>query len=90
MKKFFTWLWEHIKYTLMIFIKSAWYVIVAVIIAFIIGWIFGQTAAVFTFLGIVGAVILYVWFRQAYWWFTGTGNSKDGGFPKIWKRIIKK
>ena len=40
----------------------------------------------FTLIGIFLAAILYVWGRQAYWWFTGKGDYEGRGFPKLFKK----
>jgi len=72
------------------FFISTWYVWLAVIIGLIIHLIFGGTAGIFTFFGIVLAFILFIFFRQFYWWFTGKVDFVGGGFPKLWKKIFKK
>jgi hypothetical protein len=90
MKKFFTWLWEGIKRQFMMFIVSTWYVWVAVILAVLVGLIFGWNVSVWVFFGLVGAVIAYVALRQLYWLFTGTGDYQGRGIPALWKKIFKK
>jgi len=92
MKKFFTWLWEGIKRGFMMFIVSTWYVWVALLIAFIIGWIFGVMVGVFTFFGIILAVIAYIFGRQIWWLISGTGDyeGRNGLLKRLWNKIFKK
>ena len=90
MKKFFTWLWNGIKRGFMMFIVSTWYIWIAVGIGFLVEWIFGGASGIWTFFGIVGAVIAYVFLRQIYWWFTGKVDYEGGGFPALWRKIFKK
>ena len=44
----------------------------------------------FTLVGIIGAFILFICFRQLYWLFAGKGDYEGGGFPALWRRITKK
>lgn len=89
MKEFFKNVWNGIKRGFIMFLISTWYVWLAVIIAVIVGLIWNGATAIWTFFGLVGAVILYIWLRQAYWWFTGKGDYRFGGFPKLWKKNNK-
>ena len=99
MKKILKWLWDGIKRILYFMFVPVWYVWVALILA-TIGWYItkwttndpytSNTVAAIIGFGLLLCVILYVWVRQFYWWLTGTGDSKDGGLPKLWKRIFKK
>jgi len=81
-----------IKNSFFIFIKSAWYIIIALLIAFLISWIYNEEAGTFTFLGIIFTVILYVWFRQICWFISGTGDyqGRNGFLKKLWDKIFKK
>jgi hypothetical protein len=49
-----------------------------------------QMWGAFSLFGIMGGFILYICFRQIYWWFTGKVDYQDGGFPKLWRKIFKK
>lgn len=73
----------------MTFFISTWYVWIAVILATITGLIFGLYYSIWVFFGLVGAVIVYVWLRQIYWWFTGKVDFEGKGFPKLWDNIFK-
>lgn len=90
MKKFFGKIWNAVKREFMMLIISTWWVWMSVILAILAGLIFGWHISVWVFFGGVGTVILYVWFRQIYWWFTGKVDYINGGFPKLWRKIFKK
>ena len=70
-------------------------IMVAMVVAFsflvglVANWLgaYNPTAwGVFSLFGIFLAVILYIWGRQAYWWFTGKGDYEGRGFPKLFKK----
>ena len=66
---------------------------VSLLVSQIAKWLGAYNPQAWFFFGVAGvflAVILYVWGRQAYWWFTGTGDSEGGGFPKLWNKLFKK
>jgi len=69
-----------------------WYVIVALMVAIIVFFIWGLQAAVFTGIGIVLAVILYVWGRSIWWFVSGTGDyqGRNGLLKRLWNKIFKK
>lgn len=90
MKTFFIRLWKNIKRQFIAFILLTWYVWVAVALGFIVKWIFGGTSGILTFFGVIGIVIVYIFLRQIYWWFTGKVDYKNGGFPKLLKKIFQK
>ena len=90
MKEFFKNVWNGIKRGFIMFLISTWYVWLAVIIAVIVGLIWNGATAVWTFFGLVVTVILFIWIRQAYWWFTGKVDYINGGFPKLWKKLLKR
>ena len=79
-----------------ILVVPIWVVIIAALstlIGFIAHWLgaYNPTAwGAFSLFGIFLVFILYIWGRQAYWWFTGKVDYVDGGFPKLWKKIFKK
>ena len=87
MKKILARIWFGIK----MFLFSMWWVIAAIIIAFLIGWIFGGMVGVWTFFGLVGAVIAYVFLRQIWWFISGTGDyqGRNGLLKRLWKKIFK-
>ena len=58
------------------FFLGTFYVWIAVIVAIIVGLIWGTQAGVFTGLGIMSVSILFVFGRQAWWWLTKTGDYK--------------
>jgi len=58
------------------FFFGTYYIWIALVVAVIVGLIWGTQAGVFTGFGIVAAVILYVFGRQAWWWITKTGDYK--------------
>lgn len=72
------------------FFFSMWWVILAIIIGVVIQLIFKGTSGIYTFFGLVLSLILFIFFRQIYWWFTGKVDFVDGGFPKLWKKVFKK
>jgi hypothetical protein len=76
MKKFFSKVWAALKRGFMMFLISTWWVWVALIIAALIGLIFGWHLTVWVFFGLVLSVILFVWFRQLWWRVTKTGDYR--------------
>ena len=63
-----------------LFSKFPMYWIVVILISVIAGLIFSSVdIGVFTFLGLGICVILFVFFRQVFWYVTGTGDyeTKD-------------
>ena len=89
MKKFLKQAITNVKLGIIMTIKSSWYAILAAVFGLLIGFIFGETAGVLVFFGILGIVILYIFFRQIYWWFTGKRDYENKGFPKLWKKLFK-
>lgn len=79
-----------------ILVPVVWVAIIAAfstLVGFIAHWLGAyapQAWGAFTLFGIFLGAILYVWGRQGYWWFTGTGDAEGRGFPKLWKKIFKK
>lgn len=59
------------------FFLGTYYVWVAAFIAVIVGLIWGTQVGVFTGLGIVLVVILFIFGRQGWWWITKTGDYKN-------------
>ena len=90
MKNFFNKIWNNIKRGFLMFLISTWYVWLAVIIAAIVGLVFSWNISIWVFFGLVLVVILYIWCRQAYWWFSGKEDYINKGFPKLWRKIFKK
>jgi len=90
MKKFFSKVWAALKRGFQMFIVSTWWVWAAVILAAIPFFIWGMDAAIWVFFGLVGGVILYILFRQIYWWFAGKVDYEGRGFPRFWKKIAGK
>ena len=74
------------------FFFGTFYVWFAVIVAIIVGLIWGTGAGFFTGIGIVLAVILYVWGRSIWWFISGTGDFKgrNGLLKRLWNKIFKK
>jgi hypothetical protein len=65
----------------------------ATLVGFIAHWLgaYNPTAwGAFTLFGIMGGFILFILFRQIYWWFAGKVDYEGGGFPKLWRRIFKR
>jgi hypothetical protein len=79
-----------------ILVVPIWVAIVAAfatLVGFIAFWLGAynpQAWGFFTLIGIFGAMILYVFGRQIYWWFAGKGDYAGGGFPRLWKKITGK
>ena len=59
------------------FFLGTLYVWIALVIAVIVGLIWGTQVGVFTGFGIVLAVILFVFGRQGYWWLTKKGDYNN-------------
>ena len=74
------------------FFLSTFYVWIAVIVGVIAGLIWGLNVGVFTFFGIVLAVILYVWGRQIWWFVSGTGDyhGRVGLIKALYLWLFKK
>jgi hypothetical protein len=78
-----------------ILIPLVWVVIIAAfstLVGLIANWLGAYLPIAwgfFTLIGIFAGSILFVIFRQAYWWFTGKEDYLNGGFPKLWKKIKK-
>jgi len=70
------------------FISSTWWVWVAVIIAAIITWIWGLQAGVFTGIGLMAAVIAFVFLRQGWWFIWGSPNGDYAGRLGWFKKLI--
>ena len=90
MRNFLKKVWEGIKYHFINFIKAAWFVILAVLIAIAVFYIFGFTAAMITGFSIVGGVILYVGLRQLWWFMWGSVDGDYAGRLGWVKRLIIK
>jgi hypothetical protein len=82
MKKIFNWIWNSIKFIWYTFPK---YVIYAIILAFLGGLTarlithdtyYQNMVAAIIFFGILGCVILYVWGKQLWEWFTSKNTKK--------------
>ena len=59
------------------------------LVGFIAHWLGAyspQAWGFFTLIAIFLGAILYVWGRQAYWWFRGKGDYEGRGFPKLFKK----
>lgn len=71
---------------------STFYVWIALAVAVVVYFIWGLQAAVFTGIGIVLAVILFVWGRSIWWFISGTGDyyGRVGLLKSLWIRIFKK
>ena len=65
-----------IKINIISFINSTWYAILAAMIGTIVGFIFGFNIGVLTFFGLGLSVVLFVWFRQLWWWISNTEDRK--------------
>ena len=74
------------------FFFSLWYFWLALILGVISGLIFGGMAAVWTFFGIIIAVIVYIFGRQIWWFISGTGDyeGRNGLLKRLWNIIFKK
>ena len=90
MKKFLNKVWEGIKYHLINFISAAWFVILAVLIAIAVFYIWGFTASMITGFSIVGGVILFVGLRQLWWLIWGSDEGDYAGRLGWFKRLIIK
>lgn len=88
MKKFLNKVWEGIKYHFINFISAAWFVILAVLIAIAVFFIWGFTAAMITGFSIVVGVILYVGLRQLWWVIWGSDEGDYAGRLGWFKRLI--
>ena len=66
------------------FLKSSWYVILAILLGTIVGLIFGETAGVLTGFGFLIGVILYVFVR--FIWLSLTYKDED---EEVAKKIEK-
>jgi len=86
MKKILERIWFGIKR----FFFSTFYVWVALLIGFLVGWIFGTMVGVWTFFGIILGVIAFVFGRQIYWFIWGRGDYEGrlGWFKKFILWII--
>ena len=79
-----------------ILVVPIWVAIVAALatlVGFIAHWLGAynpQAWGAFTLIGIFLIAILYVWGRQAYWWFAGKGDYEGRGFPKLWNKLFGK
>jgi hypothetical protein len=51
--------------------------IVMGLISLVSGLIFGLEIGVYTFMGIFGLIIVFVWLRQLYWFITSTGDYNN-------------
>jgi len=75
-----------------VLVPIIWVAIVAAfstLVGFIAHWLGAyspQAWGFFSLISIFLGAILYVWGRQAYWWFTGKGDYVGGGFPKLFKK----
>jgi len=71
---------------------STFYVWIALAVAIGVYFIWGLQASVFTGIGIVLAVILFVWGRSIWWFISGTGDysGRVGLLKSLWNRIFKK
>ena len=56
------------------FFASTFYVWISVILGAIAGWIFGGEIGIWVFFGGVLSVIALVFFRQIWWFISGTGD----------------
>ena len=74
------------------FFKSTFFVWIGVIIGVIVGLIWGLNAGVWTFFGIIGAVIVFVFARQIWWLVSGTGDytGRVGLLKRLYLWIFKK
>ena len=94
MKKFLKKVWEGFKYHFINFISAAWFIMLAVLIAIAVFYIWGFTAAMITGFSIVGGVILFVGLRQLWWliWGSPEGDyaGRLGWFKKLILRIFPK
>ena len=90
MEKFLKKVGKAIKYHFINFISAAWFVILAVLIAIAVFYIWGFTAAMITGFSIVGGVILYVGFRQVWWFIWGSLAGDYAGRLGWFKRLVLK
>ena len=90
MKKFLKKVGEGLKYHFINFIRAAWFVILAILIAIAVFYIFGFTAAMITGFSIVGGVILFVGLRQLWWLIWGSDEGDYAGRLGWFKRLILK
>jgi len=74
------------------FFFSLWYLWLALIIGVVSGLIFGGMAGVWTFFGIIIAVIAYIFGRQIWWFISGTGDyeGRNGLLKRLWTILFKK
>lgn len=74
------------------FFISTWWVWTSVLLAVIVGLIFGWHIAPWVFFGGVLAVIGYVFGRSIWWFISGTGDfqGRNGLLKRLWNKIFKK
>lgn len=73
-------------------IFALWYVIAAIIIGFLVFFIWGIDAGVYTGFGVVGAFTLYILGRSIWWFISGTGDyqGRNGLLKRLWNWLFKK
>lgn len=69
-------------------------VIFSVLVGFIAKWLGAYNPNAWGFFaggGILLGIILYLWFRQAWWFISGTGfyQGRNGLLKRLWKKIFQ-
>lgn len=74
------------------FFISTWYIWLAIIFGVIIHLIWGDSAGIFTFFGIILSFIVYIFGRQIWWFISGTGDyqGRNGLLKRFWNLIFKR
>jgi len=67
----------------------------SVLVGFIAKWLGAYTPTAWGFFSggaILLATILYTWFRQIWWFISGTGDyvGRNGLLKRLWNKIFKK
>ena len=87
-------IWERIKFELGIIWAATWYVWLSLILAALSGVLFGWNVSIWVFFGVVLSVILFVWFRQIWWFIWGSEKGdypgREGWFKKLVLLIFPK
>lgn len=88
MKKLLSKIWFFFK----TIVLGLWYVWLAIIVAYISTLIFGAFIGILIGFGIVGAVMLFVFLRQIWWFISGTGDysGREEFLLRLYKKVFKK